>query len=71
MSETRSPVQTPGRDVVRRVRAAFVMAGTSLKAWCQANHVDYGWAWRSLSGKAKGPAARAMTERIKQAAGVL
>ena len=60
----------PERQLNARVRAAFVMKGTTLHAWCGENGVDPAHAYKALIGQWRGPAGHALVARIKAAAGV-
>jgi len=64
------PELPPERPLNTRVRAAFVMKGTPLHAWCGENGVDPAPAYKALTGGWKIPAGRALVERLKAAAGV-
>lgn len=63
-----SPPTTP--TLASSVKAAFVLRSTSLAAWCRANQIDPSWASQCLSGKRTGPKARAMRDRVVEAAGL-
>lgn len=54
----------------RRVRAGFVVQGTSLTAWCRARGVKHQNARKALAGEWKGPKASALIREILQAAGL-
>jgi hypothetical protein len=56
------------RERLARARAGFIMQGTTLRGWCQANGVDPGYAHKALSGVNCGPAAIVLRERICVAA---
>lgn len=54
-------------QLLRDVRARFIVAGSSLKAWCDAHGVNSGHAKLVLAGERNGPKAKAMRRRIVQA----
>lgn len=58
---------TPGIDLHRTVRAAFIARGTSLKAWCRENEVSFSNARDALIGRWNGPKGKAMRARIVRA----
>jgi hypothetical protein len=58
------------RERHRRVRAAIVIRGSSLSAWCAANGATRQNADKALLGRWTGPKAAALIERIERAAGV-
>lgn len=53
----------------RRIRAGFVVQGTSLTAWCKERGVRHQNARKALDGVWTGPKAAALVEEILQAAG--
>lgn len=56
------------RDLaISAVKAGFILKGTSMRAWCQAQGVDTGYASKALAGKQSGPKAQALKDRIIQA----
>ncbi|MEP2707835.1 MAG: hypothetical protein ABJQ71_19325 [Roseibium sp.] len=58
-------------QLLRAVRAGFVLQGTSLNAWCRANGVVRRTAEQSLSGENKSTNAVALVARIRLAAGLM
>jgi hypothetical protein len=50
-----------------RVKAGFILEGTTLKGWCRANGVDARYAHKVLAGQHTGPKAKALKRRIIQA----
>ena len=46
-----------GKDVRARVRAGFMLKGTTVTEWCRANGVDQGWASNILKGLSRTPKA--------------
>lgn len=54
----------------RRVRAGFVIRGTSLTAWCRSNGVKQQNAHKALRGEWQGPKATEVVEAILKASGV-
>jgi len=53
-----------------RIRAGFVMQGTTLHAWCKSNAVLRQGAYKAPCGQWVGPKAEGLVERISRAAGV-
>lgn len=51
-------------NILQAVRAAFIMRGTTLGAWCRTNGVDPARAWRALQGKGGGTQTHKLRERI-------
>ena len=51
-----------------RVRAGFILQGSTLKAWCRGERVDYAYAHKVVDGKTNGPKAKALRQRIVAAA---
>lgn len=60
----------PGLDLLRRVRAAFIINDTTLKAWCRENGVHPSNARNAVIGSWNGPAGKAMRARIIRASGL-
>jgi hypothetical protein len=58
-------------DLLRNVRAGFVLQGTSLNAWCSANGIVRRTAEQSLTGENKSNNAAALATRIRLAAGLI
>ena len=56
------------RQRLAAARAGFIIQGTTLRQWCQANGVDPGYAHKALSGANRGPSAIALRDRICRAA---
>lgn len=54
----------PSVQLAREVRAAFVLKGTTLKAWCRQNNMHFSNARTCLTGAWDGPAARRLRARI-------
>ena len=64
-----TPVVTEGsQELLQLVRGLFVMRGTSLKSWCNANGIKIQNARIYLLGNQNGPVAREWRERIVRAA---
>ena len=57
-------LQRRDRDVRARVRAGFILKGTSLTEWCRANGVDQGWASNILKAAPRGTRARTLRRRM-------
>lgn len=51
-------------NILQAVRAAFILNGTTLAAWCRENGVDPARAWRALQGKGGGNATHELRARI-------
>lgn len=51
-------------NILQAVRAAFILNGTTLGAWCRENRVDPARAWRALQGKGGGTATHELRARI-------
>lgn len=60
----------PGKELLKRVRAGFVLLGLSLGKWCHDNGVHRQNAHACLLGKWNGPKARDLRARIVREAGV-
>lgn len=58
----------PGFDLHKRVRAGFLLQGTSLTEWCRANGTHISNARGALLGTWNGPKGREMRTRIVKAA---
>jgi len=61
----------PSKELLAQVRAAFVVRGTSMSAWCRENGVARQNARLSLLGGWDGPKGKALRARIVEAAGTL
>lgn len=59
----------PSQQLAREVRAAFVLQGTTLKAWCVKNNLHFSNARNCLVGSWDGPAARKLRARILKESG--
>lgn len=57
-------------DLVTRVRAAFVLQGTTLNAWCLRNGLNRQYVDLSLRFVRNGPKAKALKAKTLKAAGV-
>ena len=53
-----------GKDVRPRVRAGFLLKGTTLTEWCRSNSVDQGFASNILKGNSRGPRSLALRRRM-------
>jgi hypothetical protein len=51
-------------SLYRKVRAAFLVQGTSLGAWCDARGISRSRAREALKGIRKGPSASALRNRV-------
>lgn len=61
---------SPGPDLVRKVRAAFVAGGTTLGRWCREQGVADQNARLALLGGWNGPKGKAMRARLIRASGL-
>lgn len=59
----------PSIQLAREVRAAFVLKGTTLKAWCRQNNLHFSNARNCLVGAWNGPAAQRLRARIVKDSG--
>lgn len=55
----------------RRIRAGFVVKGTSFTAWCAARGVKHQNALKAIKGEWTGPKAELLVAELLQAAGVV
>jgi hypothetical protein len=69
-SHPESNTVSPGDTLLRTVRAAFVMRGDTLHAWCRRNSVDWSYAHGTLTGKNKFLKAQELRQQILTAAGL-
>ena len=60
----------PSLELHRRVRAAFILKGTSLKGWCRENNVHVQNVKNALIGSWNGPAGKKMRARVVKASGL-
>ena len=60
--------QAPGFDLHKRVRAGFMLQGTSLTQWCRQNGTNVSNARGALMGSWNGPKGQALRNRIIKAA---
>lgn len=58
---------TPSRALLVRVRADFILQGSSFSAWCKANGVVRRTAEQSLSGEIQSDNAKRLVQTILQA----
>lgn len=71
MQKTPKPPRlTPGLELYKRVKAAFIMKDTTFNAWCTANGIIRQNAKQALTGAWDGPKAQELRERILQASGL-
>lgn len=69
MSHTSLP--EPSRDLLRKIKASFILRGTTMAAWCRENGVNPPNAREAVMGTWDGPAGRALRGRLCQVAGLL
>lgn len=60
----------PSLELLRLVRAAFIVKDTTMKAWCRDNGIHLSNARNALIGSWNGPAGKAMRARIVKASGM-
>ncbi|MBS0212335.1 MAG: hypothetical protein JSR26_04025 [Proteobacteria bacterium] len=60
----------PSLALLRRVRAAFILQGTSLKGWCREHDIHLSNARNCLIGSWNGPAGKTMRQRLIKASGL-
>ncbi|MEI2428671.1 hypothetical protein RDV84_00275 [Lysobacter yananisis] len=60
----------PSLELLRKVRAAFVLKDSTLKAWCRQNGIHMTNARNALIGSWNGPAGQAMRRRVVKASGL-
>lgn len=58
---------TPSEELLKAVRAAFVMQGTSLHAWCSKQGVHRQNVSKALTGSWSGPKATALVQEVVKA----
>lgn len=57
--------QSNAEDRLRKVKAGFILRGTSLHEWCKVNGVWHQNARRALLGHWTGPTASALVKRLE------
>lgn len=60
----------PGRALYDRVRAAFILKGTTMEAWCRKNKVARQNAICATVGSWNGPKGKAVRRKIIEDSGV-
>lgn len=60
---------SPGPELIRKVRALFILRGTTLGRWCRDNDIKLNHARMALVGSWDGPKGRALRDRVVSAAG--
>jgi hypothetical protein len=60
----------PGPSLYRRVRASFILQGTTFFAWCSEHQICRQWATRCVTGEIAGPQAQRLARKIAAAAGL-
>lgn len=74
MAETKGiemqTISPPGPDLVKQVRAGFVLNGTTLGRWCREQHIPPQHARLALLGGWNGPKGSALRERLITVAGL-
>lgn len=61
----------PGIELMRRVKAGFIVQGTTLTEWCRKNDTHVSNVRNALYGTWNGPKGRAMRQRVVKAARVV
>lgn len=69
MSQIKTP--EPSRELLRQVKASFVLRGATMGAWCRANGIAQSNAREALVGTWDGPAGRLIRERLCREAGLM
>lgn len=64
------PAPDPSLALYNEVRAAFILKGSSLGAWCRKNGFRIQNARATLTGTWNGPAGRKLRARICKEAGI-
>ncbi|MGN7832641.1 hypothetical protein ACTJI2_13625 [Pseudoxanthomonas sp. 22568] len=62
---------TPGPDLVNKVKAGFILQGTTLTQWCRENGTNISNARNALFGTWNGPKGKAMRLRVVKAAKIV
>lgn len=70
MTELGAKTFEPGPDLLKAIRASFVMQGTTFSAFCEAKGINRRNAAVALLGGWRGPKGRAVARRIAKAAGI-
>lgn len=60
----------PGPQLLKAVRAGFVMRGTTLNAWCKKHQIHRSNATGALLGAWRGPKGKAIVAKVTRASGV-
>lgn len=60
----------PSLELHRKVRAAFILQGSTLKTWCRQNAIHPSNVRNALIGSWNGPAGQAMRLRVVKASGL-
>jgi hypothetical protein len=61
------PTAERGDTLHRRVRAALLLQGVTLKDWCAANGVSRQYAYQCMTGRRRGPTARRLVIQLTEA----
>ena len=61
---------TPGRELMNRIRAGFILQNTTFTAWCAAHGIEHTAARQAIHGTWAGPRGRQLRAQILKAAGV-
>ncbi len=56
-------------DVLPEVRAAFILKGTTLTAWCRQNGLKPQWAWNILQGRHLGAVSLSWRRKMIEESG--
>lgn len=60
----------PSLELHLKVRAAFILQGSTLKTWCRQNGIHPSNVRNALVGSWNGPAGQAMRKRVVKASGL-
>ena len=58
---------TGSPELLRSVRASFILNGSSIASWCRENRITRSYAYRALQGETNGPAAVNLRARLLNA----
>jgi hypothetical protein len=63
-------MERSGKEALAHIRAALVMRGTSLSAWCRKRRLSRPWVYEAISGKRNGARAREVRKELLRLAGL-
>lgn len=65
-----SKANTPGQDLMNKVRAGMTLQNTTVSAWCRQHGVNPSAARQAIYGTWAGPKGQALRAQLLKAAGV-